>query len=180
MVYLLKNKLLSNRQYGFIKGRSTLLQLLNMLDKWTHDLESGGQIDAIYTDFEKAFDKVPHKRLLNKIRSYGFPRELTNWIEAFLLGRKYRVRVNGKFSDRYSVISGIQQGSVLGPLLFILLILMILQTRIQVITGKTYICLLMMQKHAEIYYMYRRLSELAGNNGYVALPSAHGALQICL
>ena len=67
---------------------STLLQLLNMLDKCTHDLESGGQIDAIYTDCEKAFDKVPHKRLLNKIRSCGFPRELTNWIEAFLLGRK--------------------------------------------------------------------------------------------
>ena len=60
-----------------------LLQLRNMLDKWTHDLESGGQIDAVYTDFEKAFDKVPHKRLLNNIRSYGFPRELTNWIEAF-------------------------------------------------------------------------------------------------
>ena len=55
MEYLLKNKLLSNRQYGFIKRRSTLLQyILNMLDKWTHDLESGGQIDAIYTDFEKS------------------------------------------------------------------------------------------------------------------------------
>ena len=47
MEYLLKNKLLSNRPYGFIKGRSTLLQLLNMMDKWTHDLESGGQMDAI-------------------------------------------------------------------------------------------------------------------------------------
>ena len=47
-----------------------------MLDKWTHDLESGGQIDAIYTDFEKAFDKVPHKRLLNKIRSYGFSQRI--------------------------------------------------------------------------------------------------------
>jgi len=69
MEYLLKNKLLSNRQNGFIKGRSMLLQLLNMLDKWTHDLESGGQIDAIYTDSEKAFDKVSHKRLLNKIRN---------------------------------------------------------------------------------------------------------------
>ena len=72
----MKNKLLSNRQYGFIKGRSTLLQLLNMLETWTHDLDSGGQIDAIYTDFEKAFDKVPHKRLLNKIRSYGFSQRI--------------------------------------------------------------------------------------------------------
>jgi len=113
MEHLLKNNLLSNRQYGFIKGRSTLLQLLNMLDKWSHDLESGGQIDAINTDFEKAFDNVPHKRLLNKIRSYGFPRELTNWLEAFLLGRKYRVRVNGKFSDWYLVIRGRMHDAVL-------------------------------------------------------------------
>ena len=65
MEYLLKNKLLINCQYGFIKGRSTLSVAI-MLDKWTHDLESGGQIDAIYTDFEKAFDKVPHKRLLRQ------------------------------------------------------------------------------------------------------------------
>jgi len=71
---------------------------------------------------KKTFDKVPHKRLLSKTRSYGFPRELANWIEAFLLGRKYRVRVNRKFSDWYSVISGIPQGNVLGPLLFILYI----------------------------------------------------------
>jgi len=47
-----------------------------MLETWTHDLDSGGQIDAIYTDFEKAFDKVPHKRLLNKIRSYGFSQRI--------------------------------------------------------------------------------------------------------
>ena len=67
----------------------TIIELELELGCSTHDLESGGQIDAVYTDFEKAFDKVPHKRLLNKIRSYGFPRELTNWIEAFLLGRIY-------------------------------------------------------------------------------------------
>jgi hypothetical protein len=55
-----QNNLFSNRQFGFIKGRSTVLQLLRTLDQWTEQLEIGGQIDAIYIDFEKAFDKVPH------------------------------------------------------------------------------------------------------------------------
>ena len=66
MTQLLKNELLSSQQHGFIKGRSTALQLLNMLDNWwTEALETGGQIDTIYTDYEKAFNKVPHKRLLD-------------------------------------------------------------------------------------------------------------------
>jgi len=63
MSYLLISDLLSNQQYGFVHGRSTMLQLLHMLDKCTEDLESVGQIDVIYTDYEKAFDKVPHRRL---------------------------------------------------------------------------------------------------------------------
>ena len=67
MAYLLGNDLISNRQYGFVKGRSTSLQLLQILDKWTDCLENGGQIDAVYTDFEKAFDKVPHNRLVSKL-----------------------------------------------------------------------------------------------------------------
>ena len=56
--------------FGFLKGRSTVTQLLQILDEWTQALETGGRIDVIYTDFEKAFDKVPHKRLLSKLRSY--------------------------------------------------------------------------------------------------------------
>ena len=56
MTHLLKNELLSSQQHGFIKGRSTALQLLNMLDNWTEALETGGQIDTIYIDYEKAFD----------------------------------------------------------------------------------------------------------------------------
>jgi len=147
-----------------------LTKYRGMPDKWTHDLESGGQnrqIDAIYTDFEKAFDKVPHKRLLNKIRCYGFPRELTNWIDAFLLGRKYRVSVNGKFSYWYSVISGIPQGSVWDHF-YLYYILMIWQTWIQVITGQTDIYLFADDAKICRYITcrtYRRLPDLAGDSG---------------
>jgi len=83
-----------------------MLQLLRMLDRWTEYLDYGGQIDAVYTDFEKAFDKVPHKRLLSKLRSYGINGIIINWIKHFLAGRKYRVKVNGSCSSWADVTSG--------------------------------------------------------------------------
>jgi len=64
MEHFVKNKLFTNRQFGFLKGRSTITQLLHILGDWTESLESGGRIDVVYTDFEKDFDKVPHKQLL--------------------------------------------------------------------------------------------------------------------
>ena len=63
MIHFISNNLFSSKQFGFIKGRSTVLQLLHVLDTWVKNLE-GGQIDVIYTDFTKAFDKVPHCRLI--------------------------------------------------------------------------------------------------------------------
>ena len=70
------NDLLSDKQFGFIKGRSTVLQLLNVLDSWTETLENGGCIDVVYCDFMKAFDKVPHRRLIGKLQSYGIKGKL--------------------------------------------------------------------------------------------------------
>jgi len=87
----------------------------------TEYLENGGQIDAIYTDFEKAFDKVPHKRLLSKLRSYGICDAIIDCIGDFLQTGKFRVRVKlgcSSCSDWTYVISGIPRGSVLGPWLF--------------------------------------------------------------
>jgi hypothetical protein len=122
MKHFKENNLFSKKQYGFITGRSTVLQLLNILDKWTAALEEGGCIDVVYTDFEKAFDKVPHGRLLSKLKSYGISEEIIAWIKKFLCNRKQRVKIKGKFSKWHKVLSGIPQGSVLGPLLFIIYI----------------------------------------------------------
>jgi len=79
-------------------------------------------MDFIYTDLEKAFDKIPHKRLIGKLSSYGLNKELIEWITAFLINRKQRVRINNIFSDRADVDSGIPQGSLLGPVLLIIYI----------------------------------------------------------
>ncbi len=116
------NNLFSNNQYGFIKGRSATLPLLNILDDWISALDSVKQEEIIYTDFAKAFDKVPHQRLLNKLRSYGLNSALISWINDLQCFRTQRVRIDNSYSSPTHVENGIPRGSVLGPLLFVIYI----------------------------------------------------------
>ena len=70
-------------QYGLLKGRSTVLQLLSIIDEWTSNLDSDRQINCIYMDFEKVFDKVPHRRLISKLQAYGIHGKILLWIRLF-------------------------------------------------------------------------------------------------
>jgi len=87
MDFFFQNNYFSKNQFRFIKVKSTALQLLRIMDEWTTQLDSGGQVDVIYTDFAKVFDTVPHRRLLSKIMSYNINQRLILWIQDFLCNR---------------------------------------------------------------------------------------------
>ena len=121
--HIMNNELLCHNQHGFTKGRSCLTNLLTAMENWTREIDDKNDVDVIYLDFAKAFDSVPHKRLLRKLEGYGITGKVLAWIKDFLQGRKQRVIYNDETSDWEQVLSGVPQGSVLGPTLFILYVM---------------------------------------------------------
>jgi hypothetical protein len=120
MNHLSQNNLLSSNQHGFRARRSCETQLITTVQELAKNMSSGKQIDAILLDFSKAFDKVPHRRLLMKLDHYGIRGTTLKWIQDFLIGRTQRVLLDGTHSSTCDVDSGVPQGTVLGPLSFLI------------------------------------------------------------
>ena len=122
MQHLDKNSILMDAQHRFHKKHSCKIQLITIIEDMDCNLSNGTQIDAVYLDFAKAFDKVPHKRILLKLAYYGIRSNTLQWIGSFLNNRIQCVIVEDVSSNVVPVTSGVPQGTVLDPLLFLIFI----------------------------------------------------------
>lgn len=122
ITYLEDNDILCHNQHGFRSGRSCLTQMLGHFDNILTGITDNHDTDAIYLDYAKAFDKVDHRLLLAKLEKYKFSPQFIKWVQSFLTNRPQKVVLNGLHSYIATILSGVPQGTVLGPILFILFI----------------------------------------------------------
>ena len=120
--YLHAFQLLHKTQSGFRSQHSCETALVNMIDSWLNAIDNGKMIGVVLVDFKKAFDLVDHQILLNKLEIYGIKDDALSWFDTYLTNRKQQVSINNCQSDFQQISYGVPQGSILGPLLFLLFI----------------------------------------------------------
>ena len=117
MDHLHKNNLLNTNQFGFVKHPSTKIQMMLVIDEWTKLVDHGTDVDILYLDFTKAFDKVSHSHL-HKLEGLGINQTVLNWLQEFMYGRSQAVVYNCRSSTN-KVQSGVPQGTVIGLVSFV-------------------------------------------------------------
>jgi hypothetical protein len=120
--YFKENFLISIWQSGFLPGSSTITQFVEIYDQFCRAVNEGKEIRVVFLDISKAFDRVWHRGLLYKLKASGIRGRLLEWLKDYLTDRQQRVVINGEYSEWGSIKAGVPQGSVLGPLLFLIFI----------------------------------------------------------
>ena len=166
--HIISKGLLSPHQFGFVPGRSTNSQLLMTINDWQKSLDTGAPMDIAYMDFKKAFDSVPHERLIYKLSKYGITGNLLLWIKDFLSGRQQYVKINESRSNNQEVTSGVPQGSVVGPMLFIYFIndlpeVCSVTTKIFADDTKAYTSIKSEEDHSNLQYTIDKMYEWTEN-----------------
>ena len=120
--YLQDNSLICQQQAGFLPLQSTTTQLCSLIHQWQMALDRGDNVEAVFLDLSKAYDRVSVPELISKMSQAGFSQNMLQWFSSFLERRQQQVLVNGSYSSWETVRSGIPQGTVLGPTLFLIFV----------------------------------------------------------